>query len=186
MKIAVIGPQNTGKSTFIEDFLLEFENYISPVESYRDVIEKNNLKVNQIGGETSQGLIKDFILKNIKEYTKSKFENENIIFDRCMIDNYVYTKVLNDRGQVSDEFLRETYTDMLKQIHLIDIYFFIPTHISINLVADSTRDIELTYIDQVNREFISILFYLAKEFNINIKVISGDRKSRIKNAKSFL
>jgi signal recognition particle receptor subunit beta len=44
MKIAVIGPQNTGKSTFVKDFLLEFPAYKTTQKTYRDIVTENNLK----------------------------------------------------------------------------------------------------------------------------------------------
>lgn len=42
-KIAVIGPQNTGKSTFVKDFVNAFPEFKTPLETYRDVVKKNNI-----------------------------------------------------------------------------------------------------------------------------------------------
>ena len=60
MRIAVIGPQNTGKSTFIKDFLNEFSHYTTPEETYRTVIEDKDLAVNQKTSLESQKEIRDF------------------------------------------------------------------------------------------------------------------------------
>lgn len=182
MRIAVIGPQNTGKSTFIKDFLNKYENYISPDNTYRDVIERESLSINQQGGEYSQRSIMEFMIKGMKEYKSEK----NIIFDRSLIDNYIYTKILNMRGIISDDFLRENYTEMLKLIKSVDLYVFIPTHISIGLVEDGVRDIDLEFIDEVNREFISVLFYLIKEFGIDVKVVTGGREQRVEMMQKYL
>ena len=102
MRIAVIGPQNTGKSTFIQDFLQEFSHYSSPHETYRDVIVSRGLVVNQKSSLESQKEIRNFMfgqLRHNKEY--------NIIFDRCMIDNFVYTNTQyekGDPGTVANDF----------------------------------------------------------------------------------
>ena len=95
MRIAVIGPQNTGKSTFINDFLKEFPHYTTPQETYRSVIEFEELTVNQKTNLESQKKIRDFIFGQLRQNT-----NYNIIFDRCMIDNYVYTYVQYEKGEI--------------------------------------------------------------------------------------
>jgi signal recognition particle receptor subunit beta len=65
MKIAVIGPQNTGKTTFIKDFLKEFKKYKTTKYTYRDIIRKKKLDINQKSSELSQKVIMDFLYKEI-------------------------------------------------------------------------------------------------------------------------
>lgn len=182
MKIAVIGPQNTGKSTFIKDFLKSFPEYKTPQTTYRDTIKKHKLKINQLSGENSQRIIRDSMQKIFKENSK----NKNIVFDRCMIDNYVYTKIQKDAGLISEEFARETYMMMLKELKKFDLYLFIPTQLGVILKDDMLRDTDKSYIDKVNKEFIDVLFMLAKEFSLNIRVLSGTRKERIDKSKLFI
>lgn len=182
MKIAVVGPQNTGKSTFIKDFLKEFNHYISPPETYRDRIEKTNLKVNQQTSEASQKEIMNFMIQNINSYINL----DDVIFDRCLIDNYVYTKCAYDKGKISEEFLFENWKAVLKDIKNYDYVFLIPTQISVSLVDDGTRDIDIKFIDKVNREFMIILFDLVRNYKLNVKIISGNRKERIALARNIL
>lgn len=103
MKIAVIGPQNTGKTTFIKDFLKEFKHYKTTKESYRDLIEKKRLKIDRLSTEKSQKMIMDFLYDEI---TKTKYEN--IIFDRCIIDNYVYSYCAHLSKNISKDFIHKT------------------------------------------------------------------------------
>ena len=181
MKIAVIGPQNTGKSTFIKDFLQSFDNYITTVETYRDIVEKDSLAINQDTDKESQKKIRDFLFMQVKIN-----QNQNIIFDRCVIDNYVYTYVQHEAGIIEKYFVDESYKMMLDSLKYIDIYLFIPAALSIVLVQDNTRDIDTAFIDKVNHHFLRVLFELARDYKINVKVISGNRKERIGRIKRII
>ena len=120
MRIAVIGPQNTGKSTFVGDFMKEFSHYKTPEKTYRDVIEEKGLDVNQLSGLESQKEIRNFMfnqLRNNNEY--------NVVFDRYMIDNYIYTYVQYEKGQIEKWFVDETEAMMLDTLTEADVYLFI-------------------------------------------------------------
>jgi nicotinamide riboside kinase len=181
MRIAIIGPQNTGKTTFIKDFLKEFPHYSTPKETYRDVIKKEGLFINQKTTEDSQRSIRNFLFNDVRHGT-----DKNILFDRCMIDNYVYSYAQYVEGKMPREFLEET-EDMLREvIHNVDMYIFIPTALSVPLVDDGTRDTDPKYIDDINTHFMKILFELVREHRIIVKVVSGTRKERIKKMKELL
>lgn len=183
MKIAVVGPQNTGKTTFIKDFLKEFTHFVSPQETYRNIIEKNNLKINQETTLESQRDIRDSMIQIIYENTK---KYQDIIFDRCIIDNYIYTKYAVDKKKIKREFLFETWKFLIQDIKNYDYIFFIPTQISITLVNDDMRDIDVKFIDTINKEFIALLLQLASEYKIKVKVISGNRKERIRKSQEII
>jgi len=174
MRLAVTGPQNTGKSTYIKDFVEHFPQYTTPDETYRDIIERQNLEINQQGTEANQKLIRDFLFKQISEN-----EVPNIVFDRCVIDNYVYSLALYDEGKTSLEFLNETFNMAVKHLEHLDGLIFIPTAVSVALTPDGTRDIDVQYIDKVNRLFIKTLFLITKYKPIEIFTVTGDRKQRI-------
>jgi GTPase SAR1 family protein len=181
MRIAVIGPQNTGKSTFIEDFLQEFSHYSSPSETYRDVIESRGLIVNQKTTLESQKEIRDFMFGQVRHNMEY-----NIIFDRCLIDNYIYTLAQYEKGEIPKWFLDETESMMKDTLPLVDMYLFIPTSVSVPLVDDSTRDITASFIDIINYYFLKTLFSLSRERHITVKVISGSRKERIEQIKKLI
>ena len=181
MRIAVIGPQNTGKSTFIQDFLQEFPHYKTTVETYRDIIETKGLVVNQKTSLESQKEIRDFMfgqMRHNKEY--------NIIFDRSMIDNYVYTYAQYEKGDIPKWFVDETEAMMRDTLSAVDMYFFIPTAVSVPLVDDKTRDITAPYIDTINHIFLRTLFDLSRTFHCTVKIISGSRSERINQVKKLL
>lgn len=181
MRIAVIGPQNTGKSTFIQDFLKEFPHYKSPERSYRDVIEENNLEINQSSTMESQKTIRDFMFGELLHNTEY-----NTVFDRCMIDNYVYTYALYQQGMIPKWFVDETQAMMKDLLKTVDMYLFIPTAVSVPLVEDGTRDITASYIDTVNNLFLQTLFELIRSHQITVKVIYGAREERIQHIKKLI
>ncbi len=181
MRIAVIGPQNTGKSTLIKDFLREFSHYVTPEETYRTVIEFKDLQVNQKTSLESQKEIRDFIFGQLRHNAKY-----NVIFDRCMIDNYVYTYVQYEKGEIPKWFVEETESMMIDTLRTVDMYLFIATSIAVPLVDDGTRDITASYIDAVNTQFLKILFELARKHHITIKVISGSQEERIEQIKKLI
>jgi len=175
MRLVVIGPQNTGKSTFIHDFIKSFPNYITPAETYRDIIKRKKLDINQTGSEASQKIIRDFLYNQICHN-----QEPNILFDRSVIDNYVYSLALYEKKQASLEFLNETFDLAIRHLDFLDGIIFIPSAVSVKLVEDKTRDIETKYIDKINRFFIKTLFLIHKQKPIEVFVISGDRQERIK------
>ncbi len=175
MRIAIIGPQNTGKSTFIADFIKTYTNYTTPDKTYRDIVKEAGIPINQSTTEESQKAIRDFLFFQARWNTL-----DNVIFDRCIIDNYVYTYAKYQKGGISKDFVQQTYAMMLDNIKYIDLFIFIPTAVSIPLVDDNTRDTDTLFIDEVNHLFVQVLFDLIKEKNINVKVISGTRENRLK------
>ena len=181
MRIAVIGPQNTGKSTFVKDFLKEFPHYITKEETYRDVIEQDGLEVNQKTSLESQRAIRDFMFGQLRHNTEY-----NVVFDRCMIDNFVYTSVAYEAGVIPKWFLDETEGMMKDTLQLIDLYLFIPTAVSVPLVDDGTRDIDKWYIDTVNNHFLRVLFDVVRKYHLNVKVISGAREERIAQVRKLV
>lgn len=181
MRIAVIGPQNTGKSTFIKDFLKEFPNYKTADRVYRDVVEEKGLTINQKTNENSQREIRDFMRPIIVEN-----KEHNIIFDRSLIDNFVYTTLGYEQGNINKNFVDESEDVMKDSLKYVDLYLFIPTSVSVPLVNDDLRDIDTAFIDATNNCFLRVLFDLIKNNHISVKVISGSRSERIKQVKRLI
>jgi nicotinamide riboside kinase len=178
MKVAVIGPQNTGKTTFLKDFLKEFKNYKTTKLSYRDIITRGKFKIDRLSSEKSQKAIMDFLFKEI---TTTK--NDNMIFDRCLIDNYVYTYCAHLDKKVSKDFVHRTKRKMYDHLDYLDALFFIPTAASVRLDDDGFRDVDRVYIDLVNKVFMEVLFEVSNRTNVPIFVISGTREERLKQAR---
>ncbi len=180
MRIAVVGPQNTGKSTFIQDFLKAFPQFSTPAESYRDVVRKHNLQINQLTGTEAQRHIREFMREQIGSAP------DNTIFDRCLIDNYMYSRFGHAKGNVDEAFLKESRDIMRETAGQIDLYLFIPSALSIPLVNDALRDTDPAYVDTVNRMCTQIIMDLIREKGIDVEVIGGTREERIESVGEIL
>ncbi len=181
MRIAIVGAQNTGKSTFLSDLLKEFPGYTTPKETYRDLVVQKGLKINQETGNESQKAIRDFLWEQIEQNRE-----ENIFFDRSIIDNYIYTVLAYERGTASRELVDETHEMMLASFDLLDRLFFIPTAVSVRLSEDQLRDIDTKFIDLTNHRFIATLLEASHMSNIAIDVIAGTREERVAAAKKVI
>jgi len=174
MRIAVIGPQNAGKTTFIKDFLKEFTSYETTKDTYRDHVAEIGLPINQETNESSQRAILDFLYNQTIDN-----RNENVIFDRCVVDNYVYTHSAYLRGRASKELLLLTEGKMYDQLTQLDCLVFIPTSAGVKLENDSFRDIDTGFVDAINRLFIEALLDIAGRTSMTIFVVTGNREERV-------
>ncbi len=181
MRLAITGPQNTGKTTLLKDFLLAFPQYFSPKETYRNVIRDNKLKVNQEATEIGQKMIRDFLYQQIKSNKR-----RNVIFDRCLIDNFVYSLYQHEAGKIGKHFIDESRKLMFESFKHLDALIFVPVSISVHLKKEYLWDINKNFVDAINRLFIITILEVVKKSKIIICVVSGSRKTRIKQIKKFL
>lgn len=156
MKIAVSGTQNTGKSTYIKDFLAKWNMYESPENSYRNILKEKNLDHSKNSCEETQKLILDCLVDQAIESTKKDF----VILDRCVLDNLAYSSWLHINDKVSEKFLDESRILVRETLKLFDIIFFFPlTKFSeIKIENNNTRET-----DPVYREEIDIIFKAFQE-----------------------
>lgn len=123
MKIAVMGTQCIGKSAYIKDFIQQWPMYTTSQKvSYVELIESKGIKLNEEGNEESQKIILDALVDQVMYAPK----DGNVIFDRSVLDNLVYTMWLNAKGAVSDKFVKDTITIVKETLTFYDILFFLP------------------------------------------------------------
>lgn len=156
MKICVTAAQGLGKTTYIQDFLKEWPMYKTPEKTYRDTIKEKGLVINEEGTEESQKIILDVLVDQAIEYSK----DDNVILDRCVLDNLAYTSWLNLNGKVSDEFLEDTRLIVQETLKLYDILLFFPISKfnDIPLENDGLRSVDPKY-----REEIDMLFKVFQQ-----------------------
>jgi len=151
MKICVSGTQCVGKSTYIQDFLKTWPMYETPKESYRDVIKEKNLPHSNEGNEESQRIILDHLIDQAQKYSKS----DNVIFDRCVLDNLAYSSWLNLNGKVSDKFLDESRIIVRETLSMFDIIFYIPLTKAapVEIVEDGLRNTDPLFREEIDNIF---------------------------------
>ena len=134
----------------------------------------------------------------IKEQNKHRI-GDRIIFDRCVIDNLVFTLHANEYSRVSDEFVKKTIAQVRQALTKIDIIFFIPiskfNNIDLTVKNDNPlRDEDPKFREEIDWIFKSLCAEWQKEespFFISddrppIIEIFGSPKERIEIIKLYL
>jgi|AntRauTorcE11897_2_1112592.scaffolds.fasta_scaffold01218_13 predicted ATPase len=192
--ITVSGTQGIGKSTFIEDFLIQYPMFKTPERTYRDVIKEKGLKINKETTKYSQGLILDSIIEVMNSYSKS----DDIIFDRCPLDNLVYSLWAYEKGigDMDDDFVTECIQKSRLAMQKIDLILLIPiTTQNIEIIEGENREIDAVYQKEINEVFQGLKrlrdkgtddTFFVKDDCSPIIEIYGSRQDRINMTKLYL
>jgi len=143
MIISATGTQCIGKTTFITDFKNTWKNYKSPEKSYRDFLKAKDIAHSENATKETQEAILDSIVECYSQYDRRV---DNVIIDRCPIDNLAYTLWLyeNGKGGIDDKFIEQSLAKCQECLRKIDVIFFFPiTGVApVELVSDGFRSID--------------------------------------------
>jgi len=141
-----------GKTTLLKAFLKKYPSFIAPEILYRKKI-KNNTHSSKTNSET-QWEILNSLIDTINPYKRS----DNVIFDRCPIDNIVYSLWKNaqeDKDGIDDAFIEKCLPLSFESMRKLDIIFFIPIN-AVNkpvLEERKNREANLVYIEEIDNLF---------------------------------
>ena len=155
MKIALTGPQGTGKTTLLNALAQrsEFEHYEFAREITRAIAEKG-VAINEAGSNKTQLLIMSAHIENTLK--------ENIIMDRCAIDGFVYTQWLYKNGLI-DKWVRDYAMNVFEEIiEDYDYVFYISTEFA--LEDDGVRSTNRVFLEEVEDLFEEILDWYSIEY----------------------
>jgi thymidylate kinase len=161
MKIAFIGTHCNGKTTLVEEFLQKWPMYKRPEKTYRDLIREKKLPNNREGTEESQKAILNALIDEVQ--TAVSAGEENLIFDRCVIDNIAYSLWLYDKDKVSDEFIMDCKVLAVQTLKLFDIVFYLPLREEIELTEKENRDIDPKYREEIDHIFSALVQSYEKQ-----------------------
>jgi hypothetical protein len=196
MRIGVIGTACIGKSTFIEDFIANWSSYeLCKKPRYSELVKEKNLSLNENGTEDSQRIILNSLIDQAMYSDKQK----NIVFDRSVLDNLVYSTWLNANEKVTDKFIEESIKLVRESLVFYDILFFLPmTKFSpIKFEEKEHRSCSAQYREEIDHIFKA----LVHQYNIGNKTyfpfdhksgspaiieIYGNREERIELAKMYI
>jgi predicted ATPase len=195
MRLAISGSACQGKSTLINDMITAWPMYKRSAESYRDVIKAENIPLNEKVTKDGQWRILNCLLNDIKATSK----NDNVIFDRCPLDNLVHSLWANHKGtsDIDDDFIKECIPLVHEAMHSLDIIFFTPiTKLSpIQVEERDTRSANKEFISEIDNIFKAISYQYAKtgespffpkEDRPPIIEVFGDRDTRIAMIKFYI
>jgi hypothetical protein len=193
-KIAIVGTACQGKTTLIKDMMERWPQLTTPEKTYRDIVKEKKLPINQQATQESQETILNFLIDQVMENCGRK----KIVFDRCPLDNLIYTLWLNIKfpERVNDEFVKKTIALTKQSMKFLDAIFFIPlTRVhKVPLVADELRNIDPAFIEEIDNLFkvvidtqkISAGTYFPLEDCPPVIEIFGERQQRIKMLELYI
>ena len=153
MRIAICGTANIGKSTLIQDFLQEWDMYGREVKTYRDVLTEKGLPHSKNTTKESQKAILDYMVETLKEFK----EGDKVIFDRCPLDNLVYSMwaMSQEGNDIDEDFVDECIPIVNDALKNLDIIFFIPVtkHNEIEIEENGDRETDKQYIQEIDSFF---------------------------------
>tara|TARA_R110002051_G_scaffold304082_1_gene373260 strand:- start:3845 stop:4603 length:759 start_codon:yes stop_codon:yes gene_type:complete len=195
MRIAISGSACQGKTTLIKDFLEQWPSYTTPEKTYRDIIKENDLDHSSETNKNTQENILDFMIKEQKKYRKS----DNVIFDRCPLDNLVYSMWATEQSEldIDEEFVKSCISKVRDSFDNLDIIFFTPISkvAPVELTEDDLRDTDINVIEEVDnifkamhREYMTndASVFFVKDNKPAIIEVFGDRRQRIQILKLYI
>jgi predicted ATPase len=153
MRIAISGCAASGKTTTIQHFLQRWPSYSLINSEYRTLIkDKKHSK------ETTpklQSEILDILSKECEPYTL----HQNVIFDRCPIDNLVYSMWCygNNVKGFTDKFIEESILKTRKAMQYFDVIFICTRDLMPPIEDNGVREIDPKYVEETDNLFKAII-----------------------------
>ena len=150
MRIAISGTACQGKTTLIKDFLNQWPSYNTPKKTYRDIIKENDLDHSSKTNKKTQWDILNFMIEEQQKYRTG----QNVIFDRCPLDNLIYSMwaVEQPDNDIDEEFVKKCIPLVRESFRNLDAIFFTPiTKVApVEIEEDDLRDTDAEIIESID------------------------------------
>jgi len=167
MRIAISGTANVGKSTLIKDFLKNWPTYKTPESSYREFFKENKYSHSKNCNKEGQWAILNHMIDEMQKYGK----DDNVIFDRCPLDNLIYSlwSCEKSASDIDEEFLAKCIPVVKESMKHLDVIFFVPISKSspIPVIEDGSRETDSVYITEIDNLFKAIFHLYQHSFDNN-------------------
>jgi len=194
-----------GKSTFVNDFLKNWPNYTKGPSSFRQKVQeklgkdKNGTEyrsLSKLGNRETQELIRDSMIDDISKFTRK----DNVIYDRGLFDNIMYSLYLCGRGIVDcdGEWMEKQLPILREGFKFYDIILFIPllTGYSTPVIPAGNADLDrdIIFRSECNNIFVALQkqyldgarTYLPRVDTPAILEIYGNPKERVEMCKLYI
>jgi hypothetical protein len=195
MRLAISGSACQGKSTLVNDMLKTWPDYKRSDESYRKVLREEKLKINKQVDKDGQWKILNCLVDDILKTSKK----DNIIFDRCPIDNLVYSLWSEDKqtSDIDKTFIDKCIPLIKESMRSMDIIFFLPVTKAapVEIKIREDREIDVAFIHEIDHIFKAITYnhmihgecpFMEKDDRPPIIEIFGNPEQRIEMLKLYL
>ena len=186
MKLAISGTAAQGKTTLLKAFLKNWDMYETPESSYRDVLKSDEHSMET--SQETQWAILNHMIDSLESYSKT----DHVIFDRCPLDNLVYTMWAFHKGvgDIDELFVEKCIPIVRESMKMLDVIFIIPiTNVTQDQIEDDgTRETDAEYISEIDNFFKAMYAnwssddtrFFPKEERAALIEIFGTTEERIK------
>ena len=193
MRLAISGTAAQGKTTLLASFLKHWDMYDTPEESYRVKLPAKDKHSSKTTKET-QWAILNHMIDEMQKYDKDDF----VIFDRCPLDNLVYTlwSYHKNTSDIDELFVEKCIPVIRESFRLLDIIFLIPITnvVKDDIEDDGVRDVDAEYISEIDNFFKALYKnwynddprFFPKEDRAAIVEIFGSTEERIKMLELYI
>ena len=193
MRIAVSGTACVGKSTFVSDFLDNWKDiYKTPVTTYRDILTSSDRPHSKKTCKDTQLAILNMM---VDEHMKHE-RKDNVIFDRCPVDNLVYSihAYENPDSDIDEDFINECIPMVKESMRFIDILFYIPYDEGVKVESNGSRETDATYIKEVDNLLAQVEHQSLQPTSVffhgddrpAVITLTGNPKERIRQASLYV
>lgn len=154
MRLAISGTHNSGKTELLQQFLQLWHVYDTPKITYRQHLIDNQFAHSAETTTQTQQSILDFMVNQLKATTKS----DNIVFDRCPLDNLVYTlwAHAHDFPGFDQDFVDKTIVTVKESMRKLDIIFWTRFDRTMLPIDDGFRNTQLDMILEIDNIFSAL------------------------------
>jgi hypothetical protein len=153
MRIAFSGTSCSGKSTTIQHFLQKWPTYSLVKSDYRKLVKKKKHSKNTT--PKLQKEILDILCTESDKFTA----HEKVIYDRCPLDNLVYTMWCYGKGMkgFTEKVMEYTLYKVRQSMQNLDVIFLCTRDLMPPIQSNGIREIDANYIDEIDNIFKAIL-----------------------------
>tara|TARA_R110000824_G_scaffold31867_16_gene103450 strand:+ start:5426 stop:6253 length:828 start_codon:yes stop_codon:yes gene_type:complete len=196
MRIAISGTGNQGKSTLINDFVQEWPSFKTESSTYRAKLVAEKLPHSKAATKDTQWKILNHMIDEMQTFGSE----DNIIMDRCPIDNLIYSLWCFEKGigDIDKEFIDKCIPLVCESMRNLDIIFFIPITKAapVAIEEDGVRETDEVYIKEIDNIFKMIGAqhhenngrnpFFPKDDAPGWIEVFGDRQTRVAMIKQYL
>ena len=187
MRIAISGTHCMGKTTFIENFLKIYPEYVYEEEPYYQLQEKHGIEF------SGDPVLEDFIEQMTHSLEQLDFyaDQANVIFERCPIDFVAYSMYLvHQEGMtIEDTRVSEMFPEIKEALENLDLIIFLPMTKEHPIICPESEDeIYRKTIDGVLKKIYreGLFNFFPSHDHPQLLEIWGDLEERMKKLEFYL
>lgn len=153
MRIAFSGTSCSGKSTTIKHFLEKWPTYSVVKSGYRELVKDN--KHSKDTTPKLQKEILDILCTESDKFTA----HEKVIYDRCPLDNLVYTMWCYGKGinGFTENDMEYALFKVRQSMKNLDVIFICTRDLMPPIQSNGIREVDAEYVGEIDNIFKAIL-----------------------------